>query len=411
VFVDDKNYEDMQSTFFDFDNDGDKDLFVVSGGNEFAEHSSLYVDRLYLNNGKANFKRADIDALNSNPKSGKSVDTFDFDKDGDLDILVGNRIIPQNYPQFAPSTLWENRNGQLYDVTEVKAPELSKFGMVNQLVATDFNSDGWTDFVAVGEWSSIGFFINKNGSFTQLQNQELIGNKGWWFTIQETDINNDGQPDYLVGNTGLNIKFKASEKKPFKVFANDFDDNGTPDIVLSKQYNGEYVPARGRECSSQQMPFIQQKFETYSEFANAKLVDIYGEKLNSGYEGEVTEFRSIVLVNKGQGVFEKKYLPIEAQLFPTLKAVFRDLNGDGFEDAVVAGNIYETEVETPRLDAFSGVVLLSNGEDGYYTLPQVKSGLLLDGNIKDLDWVESGKKSLLIASQNDGSLILHGQIK
>ncbi|RNC89274.1 MAG: hypothetical protein ED555_07170 [Allomuricauda sp.] len=411
VFVNDKNYEDMQSVFFDFDNDNDQDLFVVSGGNEFAEHSSLYADRLYLNDGTGQFQRADISALSVSPKSGKSVDVLDFDKDGDMDILVGNRIIPQNYPQFSASTLWENKGGELQNVTQDKAPDLENFGMVNQLIKTDFNADGWTDFIAVGEWSGLGFFTNNKGSFSLLQNQELLESKGWWFTVQETDINNDGLPDYLVGNAGLNIKFKASEKKPFKVFANDFDDNGTPDIVLSKQYNGEYVPVRGRECSSQQMPFIQQKFETYSEFANAKLVDIYGEKLNSGYEGEVNEFQSLILVNKGDGVFVKRYLPIEAQLFPTLKAIFKDLNGDGYEDAVVAGNIYETEVETPRLDAYSGVVLLSNGKDGYYTLPELKSGLLLDGNIKDLDWVESGKKSLLIAAQNDGPLIIHEQIK
>lgn len=411
IFTDDKNYEDMQSIFFDFDNDGDEDLFVVSGGNEFAEHSSLYVDRLYLNDGKANFEKADIKALYTNPKSGKSVDVIDYDKDGDLDILVGNRIIPQNYPNFSSSTLWENKNGQLYDVTTETAPDLVNFGMVNQLISTDFNSDGWADIVVVGEWSGIGFLKNENGSFSQLKNQSLIQDKGWWFTVQETDVNNDGQPDYLLGNVGLNIKFKATEKKPFKVFANDFDGNGTPDIVLSKQYNGEYVPVRGRECSSQQMPFIQQKFETYSEFANAKLVDIYGEKLNSSYEGEVTEFQSILLLNKGGGVFEKKFLPTEAQLFPTLKVIFKDLNGDGFEDAIVAGNIYETEVETPRLDAFSGLVLLSNGKDGYNALSQAKSGLLLDGNIKDISWVETAKKSLIVAAQNNGALIVHQQKK
>ena len=411
VFGNERNYEDMQSVFLDFDNDNDQDLFVVSGGNEFAEFSSLYADRLYLNDGSGNFQKAKINTLLTNPKSGKSVDVLDFDKDGDFDILVGNRIIPQNYPHFAPSTLWENKDGRLIDVTKEKALGLTNFGMINQLISTDFNSDGWTDFIAVGEWSGIGLFSNNNGTFTKLQNKELLENKGWWFTIQETDVNNDGKPDYLVGNAGLNIKFKASRKKPFKIFANDFDDNGTPDIVLSKQYNGEYVPVRGRECSSQQMPFIQEKFETYSEFANAKLVDIYGEKLKSGYEGEVTEFSSIVLVNKGKGIFEKKYLPVEAQLFPTLKAVFQDLNGDGFEDAILAGNIYETEVETPRLDAFSGLVLLSNGKDGYKTLSPVKSGLLFHGNIKDLDVVKTKKRTLLLATQNNGELIIHEQIK
>lgn len=412
VFINDKNYEDMESVFFDFDNDDDLDLFVVSGGNEFANYSSLYVDRLYLNDGLGNFSRASVDALHIYPKSGKSVDVIDFDKDGDLDVLVGNRIIPQSYPKYAPSTLWENDNGQLKDVTSSIVPDLENFGMVNEIVTTDFNSDGWPDFIAVGEWSPIGFFENQKGTFSRKNDEkDGIDDKGWWFTIKETDVNNDGRPDYLLGNAGLNLKFKASKKKPFKVFTDDFDGNGTQDIVLSKEYNGAYVPVRGRECSSQQMPFIQQKFETYSEFANAKLVDIYGEKLNTAYEAEVNEFRSLVLIDRGDGTYTKSYLPIEAQLFPILTVVFKDLNGDGFDDAVLGGNIYETEVETPRLDAYSGLVLLSNGIDGYNSLQWADSGILLDGNIKDLKILNKTGETLLVATQNNGPLIVHGLIK
>lgn len=405
AFALDKSYEDMQSIFFDFDNDKDLDLFVVSGGNEFANFSSLYADRLYINNGSANFSKAKIDELTINPKSGKSVDVIDFDKDGDLDILVGNRIIAQSYPNFAPSTLWENDNGKLRDVTKAIVPELLSFGIVNDIIATDFDSDGWTDFIAVGEWSGIGLFDNKKGKFSKqtIQN-EIINTRGWWFTIQETDINNDGLPDYILGNAGLNIKFKANAKKPFKVYANDFDNNGTPDIVLSKEYNGQYVPVRGRECSSQQMPFIQQKFETYSKFANANLLDIYGDELNDAYVGEVNEFNSILLINKGNGTFKKSILPIEAQLFPIMKVVFKDLNGDGYEDAIVGGNIYETEVETPRLDAFSGLALLSNGSTGYHPIPWSVSGILFNGNVKDLALIDSPKNKLLIASTNNGPL-------
>lgn len=408
AFAQDKSYEDMEAIFFDFDNDNDLDLFVVSGGNEFANYSSLYSDRLYLNDGRSNFKKVEVDALSSNPKSGKSVDILDFDKDGDLDILVGNRIIPQSYPNFAPSTLWENDKGELRDITETVAPHLLKFGIVNKLIATDYNTDGWVDIIAVGEWSGIGFLKNENGIFKEEPDLSNISNtKGWWFTIRETDINNDGLPDYLLGNVGLNIKFKASTKKPFKVFANDFDNNGTPDIVLSKEYNGQYVPVRGRECSSQQMPFIQQKFETYSKFASANLLEIYGDKLDSAYEGEVNEFKSLLLINKGNGNFDKQILPIESQLFPIMGVVFTDLNDDGYEDAIVGGNLYETEVETPRLDAFSGLVLLSNGVNGYHPLSPSKSGILFNGNVKDLLLMESDKIKLLIASQNNGPLEVH----
>jgi len=278
-----------------------------------------------------------------------------------------------------------------------------RIGIVNSVIATDFDQDGQKDFIAVGEWTGIGIFKNENGIFRQmLQDSALTLKKGWWFSIKETDINNDGLPDYLLGNVGSNIKFKASTEKPFKVYANDFDENGTPDIVLSSKYKGAYVPVRGRECSSQQMPFIQQKFESYSEFANAKLTDIYGEKLESAYEAEVTEFKSILLINKGDGKFELSYLPNEAQFFPIFDSIFTDLNGDGYQDAIVAGNIFNTEVETPRLDAVSGKVLISNGKDGYTPLPWRSAGLLLDGNIKDLEFLN---ENMVIGVQNDGPLL------
>ena len=408
AFMNDKEYEDMEAVFFDFDNDDDLDLFVVSGGNEFAEYSSLYADRLYLNDSKGNFTKASINALNTNPKSGKSVTVIDYDRDGDQDLLVGNRIVPQNYPVHTSSTLWQNKDGSLIDVTETVFPDLLNFGIINDVIASDFDSDGWTDIVAVGEWSPIGFFRNTKGTFTKQEDPDgFFNDKGWWFSVLETDVNADGKPDYILGNAGLNIKFKASEKKAFKVYSTDFDENGTPDIVLSKKYNGEYVPVRGRECSSQQMPFIQEKFETYSEFANANLVDIYGEKLDSAYEAEVTEFHSLLLVNLGNGTFSKSKLPIETQLYPVLKGLNRDVNNDGYTDVILAGNIYETEVETPRLDALSGSILLSNGKNGYEVVSHEKSGILLRGNIKDINFMEVGEEVFLLATQNNGPLLAH----
>ncbi|WP_411031127.1 VCBS repeat-containing protein [Spongiimicrobium sp. 3-5] len=408
VLEQDSGYEDMESTFFDLDQDGDLDLYVVSGGNEFEENSSFYADRVYINDGKGQFSKLSSNILNKNPKSGKTVVALDFDKDGDNDIIVGNRIIPKKYPRFSPSVIYENDNGVLKDVTSEKAPELIDFGIVNKIISTDFNNDGWQDFIAVGEWTPVGFFENRNGIFRRVANENQINQeKGWWFSVNETDINNDGLKDYLVGNVGLNLKFKASKKKPFKIFANDFDDNGTNDIVLSKKYNGEYVPVRGRECSSQQMPFIQGKFPTYNDFANASLSEIYGEKLNVSYENEVTEFNSMILVNKGNGTFEKRLLPIEAQIFPIMDAVFMDINHDGFEDAIIGGNIYETEVETPRLDAFSGLVLISNGKGDYYKMDYTSSGLSFYGNVKSLSIVEIDRKPFLINTANNGNLGVH----
>ncbi len=402
AFKNDLAYEDMESIFFDFEGDGDQDLYVVSGGNEFDEFSSLYADRIYLNDGKGNFSKYQSSVLERFPKSGKSVAILDFDQDGDNDILVGNRIVPKNYPKHTPSVIYENKDGVLEDVTSSIAPELMTFGIVNKLIATDFDNDGREDFIAVGEWSSIGFFKNDNGTFRQIMDKEnILNEKGWWYSITETDVNNDGLKDYILGNAGLNIKFKANEKKPLRVYAADFDDNGTFDVVLSKKYNGAYVPVRGRECSSQQMPFIKQKFPSYSSFASASLEEVYGEKLNESYTKEVTEFRSILLINRGDFTFDKIPLPKEAQMFPIMAIKSLDINKDGYEDLVLAGNIYETEVETPRLDAFSGLILLADKLEGYYPLSYLKTGLYIDGNIKDLQVISHNEKNILLFARNN----------
>ncbi len=406
VFEKDKDFEDQEALFFDFDGDGDMDLYVVSGGNQYDEYSSFYADRLYINEGGGRFSKSEMSALSQYAKNGKTVTALDFDKDGDTDILVGNRVIPKNYPKHQASQLFENQNGQLVEVTKQKAPELDQFGIINKLISSDFNNDGWPDIVAVGEWTGIGFFENKKGkSFELLKNEALQEEKGWWFDVKETDANKDGLKDYLIGNVGLNLKFSASKEKPFKIFASDFDDNGSNDIVLSKQYQGEYVPVRGRECSSEQMPFIKEKFGTYTEFANASLDDIYGQKLKDSYRKEVTEFRSILLLNKGDGKYEKVILPPKAQEFPILAIEITDLNKDGFDDCILAGNIYETEVETPRLDAFTGLVLLSDKQGGYVPLDPEETGLYLEGNVKDLSLIENNGKTYLLATVNNGVIL------
>ena len=406
ALLNDAHHEDMESVFFDFDGDTDLDLFVVSGGNEFAEYSSYHTDRIYINDGQGHYTRLQSDALTAFPKNGKSVTIIDFDKDGDNDILVGNRVIPKQYPKHQASILFENVDGKLIDVTQEVVPSLEDFGIINDLLTTDINNDGWPDFIAVGEWTGIGVFINEKGTFKNMGEEDpILKEKGWWFSVTETDINNDGLKDYVVGNVGLNIKFKASEEKPFKVYATDFDENGTNDIVLSKKYKGTYVPVRGRECSSQQMPFIKEKFETYSEFANASLVDIYGEKLNSSYESSVTELQSIVLINKGNLVFEKHLLPVSGQTFPVLDCISIDVNQDGYEDIIAAGNIYETEVETPRLDAISGTILLSNGKDGYISVPHQESGLFMNGNVKSIEAIKNANdETLLLNTTNNGPI-------
>jgi hypothetical protein len=216
-------------------------------------------------------------------------------------------------------------------------------------------------------------------------------------------VNNDGFKDYLLGNVGNNIKFKVSTDKPLRVSAADFDSNGTNDLVLSYKYNDIFVPARGRECTSQQMPFIAEKIPSFNEFANASLQDIYGEGINTAYTRDANQFSSMLLINNGDGTFKKLPLPSMAQTMPILDAAPLDYNNDGFEDLVVVGNIYNTEVETPRLDNPYGLILVSNTKDGYTVVEPKASGFYLNGNAKSVETLKIKGKSYIIVAHNNST--------
>ena len=405
AFENDKDYEDMEAVFIDIDNDQDQDLYVVSGGSEFHERAENLKDRLYRNNGKGVFTRVKDTEMDHYAISGKTVTKIDYDNDGDLDLIVGNRIKPQKYPLHEPSLIYENNNGVFTNKTAIVAPAFEHFGLVNKVIATDFNNDGWEDFIAVGEWTGIGLFVNNKGTFTNMAAESnLDTEKGWWYTVVETDVNNDGLKDYIVGNIGKNIKYKVSPIKPLRVYADDFDDNGTHDVVLSYKYNGLFVPARGKECSTQQMPFISKKMPSFNEFAHASLEDIYGDKIQTAYQREANQFKSLLLLNKGAGEFEKIALPNMAQTMPVLSGDTHDFNNDGYEDVLLIGNVHNTEVETPRLDNPYGLVLLSNQKDNYTVAGPEETGLYLTGNAKSIQLVFQKKqnKTFAIITNNNG---------
>lgn len=402
----DSQYEDLDALFIDVEGDGDQDLIVVSGGNEFQKNDRLLENRLYLNDGKGNFEKSVFDKDGAHRyEYSKSIAAIDFDEDGDLDIVIGNRIEAGHFPISVSSLLYKNEKGTFTDVTTEVIPSLANFGIINQVITTDFDGDGWDDLIAVGEWSGIGLFKNMQGSFERVDSAwGLSDERGWWFSVTETDVNKDGLKDFVIGNIGDNVKHKASVKKPFKVFASDFDDNGTFDLVLSNEYNGNYVPARGKECSTQQMPFISEKFKTYNEFANATLQDIYGDKIATAYSKEVTTFSSKLLLNTGNGNFKSTELPALAQSGPGIAIVSKDVNGDGYDDIIYGGAIYNTEVETPRYDGNSGVVLISNKKDGYEAVAGNLTGLDLKGNVKSLKMITHkglGKELLLVGVNNN----------
>lgn len=406
AFTTDADQEDVDAIFFDVDGDGDEDLYVMSGGNEQPKGSDYYQDRLYINNGNALYTRDDQSVLTSLNYSGGVVKTLDYDDDGDLDVIVGNRIIPQSYPIAAPSVLLRNDNGKLVDVTQEQFGDLSSAPeIINDIELTDIDKDGDTDIIIVGEWSGIRVYINQGGNYKlSIRHGELAQLTGWWYSITATDVNDDGLTDFVVGNVGKNIKHKATKDKPFKIYAEDFDETGTLDIVLTSHYKNEEVPVRGRECSSQQMPFIAEKFETYSEFANASIIDIYGkDEVTNAYAKEVVTFESVLLIAQPDGSYTVQTLPNQAQAFPLLGCLSMDLNDDDVDDLLLLGNMYNTEVETPRLDAGSGLVLLSDQESGYRAGLCPRYCFYAIGNTKELHSITVEERKYIIALANNGA--------
>lgn len=403
TWLEDKRYEDQKSIFFDADQDNDLDLYVVSGSNEFTDQE-LYQDRLYLNDGNGNFQKA-INALPKITASGMVVQAGDFDQDGDLDVVVGGRVVPGRYPMPPQSFLLENDKGQFKDVTARIAPALQRIGMVTDLKFSDYDQDGDLDLMLVGEWMPITILQNKNGVFEKIEeNIGLSNTEGWWFSITSADLDQDGDLDYVAGNLGTNNKYQPSPANPLHIYYSDFDNNGTGDIVLSKQEKERHYPIRGRECSSQQMPFINEKFGDYASFASATLDEIYSEeRLSEALHYQAVEFRSCVLLNDGTGQFSKHFLPAAAQFSPLMNTQILDINQDGYFDILGAGNFFATETETVRYDAGSGIVLLGNGQGEFSSMNYQETGLLLSGDVKDIRLIPlaNGHTGMLVAKNND----------
>ena len=233
-----------------------------------------------------------------------------------------------------------------------------------------------------------------------------IGNlNGWWYSLEPSDVNGDGYIDLICGNMGLNNKYHPSSDKPLKLYQSDFDNNNTNDIVLAKPFKGKYVPVRGRECSSEQMPFLEAEFENYEGFANASIEQVLGEdKISKATLFQVNEFRSGILLNDGSGKFNFKPFPNLVQSFPVLDIVAYDLNNDEKLDFILAGNHFDAEVETTRHDSGNRLVLMSTKSEEYLVLTGIESGFFAQGNVKSLLKMKLGKRDLLLVGNNNSKI-------
>ena len=410
AFDSDKKYEDMGSSLFDVEQDGDLDLFVVSGGSQFSEGSDLFNDRLYINDGKGNFKKGELPKTIS---SGSCAVPFDFDGDGDLDLFRGGQVVAGVYPKPPRSYLFVNEKGKLVDKTKEISPALAEVGMINSAVWVDLNGDKSGELVIVGEWTPIKIFEYRQGKLEDASADYGVDKtEGWWQKVVADDLDGDGDQDLIVGNIGENYKFKATGEKPFQVFAKDFDGNGTNDIFLARYYKNDLlVPIRGKECTSQQMPVIGQKFPTYLSFAESDLPTILGKDIENAMHYKAHTFSSTIGINQN-GRFAFKSLPVDAQLSAVTGIIVNDFDKDGKRDILLAGNKFDVEVETTPADASPGVFMKATGDFNFKSLKHFESGFFVPYNVKDIQLIKvKDEWAVIVGINNEGIRIFSTGIR
>ncbi|MDW5290151.1 VCBS repeat-containing protein [Formosa sp. PL04] len=399
----DVNQEDISAVFYDFDNDGDQDLYVASGGSLNQD----LTDRLYLNTEEGFIKSKS--SLPQTAISTKAIAICDFDKDGLMDLFVGGRNVPGKYPVPATSVLLRNLGGKNQDLKFeiVKSPfgeDSDKIGMVTDAVWADLDGDSWEELILTGEWMPITVYQNNKGHLTnKTEDYGFENTKGWWYSLHVTDVDNDGDLDIVAGNLGLNYKYKSKPDSPFEVYSADFDENGSNDIVFTYNKKGKQVPLRGRECSSQQVPAIAKRYKTFREFAKADLQDIYGQgPLSKALHYKTDTFAHLWFENKNGNSFLPHELPVKSQLSSVNSIASIDYNNDEYQDLLLFGNLYQAEAETPKSDAGLGLVLIGSA-DGFSDVSQQESGLFFRDDIKNIRSIKltNGEIGYLLGANNN----------
>jgi ASPIC and UnbV/FG-GAP-like repeat len=402
---------------FDANSDGKPDIYISSGGYELSPGDSKYQDRLYINDGKGNFKM-DSSALPVNHNSKFCVRAIDYNHDGKLDLFISSRVDPWNYPRPVSCFIFrndsENGHSKFTDVTDEVAPGLKNIGMVCDALFTDFDGDGQSDLIVVGEWMPVTFFKNVNGKFKNVTAASGVdGQSGWWNSIVAGDFRNTGRMDYIVGNLGLNSLYQASDSFPVYITAKDFDNNGKyagiPSLFLPDQQGVKReFPAQGRDDITRQLNSLKKRFNTYKKYAVATMDELLTPEQRKGaLRLKANMLQSCYLRNEGGGKFTAIPLPVEAQFSAINGMVVDDFDGDGNLDVLINGNDYSTSVGIGQYDAFNGLLLKGNGAGGFTPLSMLQSGICIPGNGKALVKLTGAKdKYLIAASQHRGDLKL-----
>jgi hypothetical protein len=399
--------EDVGAEFFDADGDGDMDLYVASGGYEFAENDPALQDRLYINDGKGNFLKKE-NALPRMLTSTGCVKAADIDGDGDMDLFVGGRLVPGKYP-LAPESkiLYNDGKGNFTDVTAQVAPSLQQVGMVTDALWMDMNNDKQNDLIVVGEWMPIKIFINQKGRLTDQSSQYInFPSTGWWNKIYADDFDGDGDKDLVIGNVGLNTQFHSSETEPLQLYYKDFDGNGSIDPIFCYYINGVSYPANSRDDLADQLPIVKKKFLEYHEYATATIKDVFTpDELKDAKLLTVAEQSTLYLQNDGQKGFTKKSLPAPAQYAPVYAITSVDANKDGKKDLLLAGNNSWTRIKYGRYSANHGILLIGDGKGNFSYVPQMNSGLNVRGDVRSVLQMKTGAAVTVFFGMNNAPAI------
>ncbi|MFC5626004.1 VCBS repeat-containing protein [Algoriphagus winogradskyi] len=400
TFEEDAVSEDMDAVFFDANADGTLDLLVASGGNESGLGAPELTDRLYLNDGKGNFTKSQQSSFNLNRVSSSVVQVLDINEDGAPDLFVGGRLVPFVYGAPANSSVWINDGvGNFSDQTATFAPELKEIGMITDAKVVDWDNDGLKDLVLVGEWTAPIFFKNTGGKLQKIEMPELENLKGWYRTLEVADLDGNGLPDLILGNNGLNSRFKVSDSTPVRMYLNDFDQNGSIEHIFTRQEGEVQVPYTLKHELERQIPSVKKRYMRYSNYNNQTLTDIFPQEvLDRSIINELNSLESGVLMNNGTGKFSWKPFPRMAQRSYVFAIHVSDLDGDGIQDLILGGNLFNAKPEVGKYDASYGDVLIGKGDGTFDYWPNFKNGLKLAGDVRAFSSLGDGK--ILVVKNN-----------
>jgi hypothetical protein len=404
----DKNITNADAVFFDADGDGDQDLYLVSGGADYPLNSQYYQDRIFENDGHGNFKKLD-NALPAETISSSCARAADINKDGLPDLFVGGRIKPGFFPEAPESFILKNKSVPGHILFEKDTGQTDTLlrhpGMVADAVWVDLNDDGWKDLVVVGEFMPVTIFENHNGRLTNATAvYGLSETQGWYHRILAGDFDHDGKTDLIIGNLGDNTAFKASVKEPISIVYGDFYDNGYIDPILCYYNNGKSYPYYSRDELVGQVPSLQKKILHYADYADAQLPDLFTkEQLANAGKVIISNTGSLFLRNEGNKKFALRRLPEYAQVSAMNGIVAADLNNDGYDDIIAAGNFYPFRAQSGPLDAGIGIVLLWDRKGGFTPLVYAQTGLCLRGDVRNIIRVNTRQKDkfFIIAAKNN----------